>query len=143
LKSSGIELRKPGGKARVTFLPILDIVNEYEEGATLNDLGEKYKVSHTPLRRALSDSGVTMRSRGSPRIHFVNDDFFETIDTEQKACWLGFLGADGGLCSSRPIINLGLERKDKHHVIKFKEVLDATYPIRDREQVNKKWEYLS
>lgn len=34
-----------------------------------------------------------------PRPYAVNQDYFATIDTEEKAYWLGFIAADG--CVSR------------------------------------------
>jgi len=66
--------------------------------------------------------------------YFLNEDFFETIDTEQKAYWVGFLAADGCISSGRDqkLIILSLSTKDRDHVIKFRDALDATYPIKDR-----------
>lgn len=34
------------------------------------------------------------------RKHFFNERYFENIDTEEKAYWLGFISADG--CISKP-----------------------------------------
>ena len=43
---------------------------------------------------------------------------FETIDTEEKAYWLGFLYADGSVGSVESKIELGLAEQDFHHIEK-------------------------
>src|ERR1035437_3373126 len=54
-----------------------------------------------------------------------NEDFFDNIDTEEKAYWFGFIIADGGLSkdSYQLFINLGL--KDSLHLIKFANIFGA------------------
>ena len=46
---------------------------------------------------------------------------FETIDTEEKAYWLGFLYADGSVGSTDNRIELGLAEKDLKHIEKFRD----------------------
>lgn len=44
---------------------------------------------------------------------------FDSIDTEEKAYWLGFMYADGWVTSNRPAIGLGLKEEDSYHLEKF------------------------
>jgi len=67
------------------------------------------------------------------RVYTVNDDFFERIDTPQKAYWLGFFLADGNMliekgCSYR--LGFGLKIDDQPHLEKLKMALDSNYPIK-------------
>ena len=48
---------------------------------------------------------------------------FETIDTEEKAYWLGFLYADGSVSSTDNRIELGLAEKDLRHIEKFRDFI--------------------
>ena len=48
---------------------------------------------------------------------------FETIDTEEKAYWLGFLYADGSVGSTDNRIELGLAEKDLRHIEKFRDFI--------------------
>lgn len=50
-------------------------------------------------------------------------NIFETIDTEEKAYWLGFLYADGSVGSTDNRIELGLAEKDLSQAEKFKEFI--------------------
>ena len=65
-----------------------------------------------------------------------NKDYFQKIDMEDKAYWLGFLYADG--CINRLYKNerlksmsleLSLCGEDKHHLEKFNESLESNVPI--------------
>lgn len=60
----------------------------------------------------------------------VNETYFEKIDTDEKAYWLGFLYADGHN-SEYPNwrITLKLQNRDMEHVKKFNSVL---YPTNDK-----------
>ena len=48
---------------------------------------------------------------------------FESIDTEEKAYWLGFLYADGCVSAAKNTIELSLKEEDKEHLVKFRNFL--------------------
>jgi endogenous inhibitor of DNA gyrase (YacG/DUF329 family) len=52
-------------------------------------------------------------------IEIYNRDFFEKIDTEEKAYWLGFIFADGNINSVSNKVQITLAKKDKKHLEKF------------------------
>lgn len=58
----------------------------------------------------------------------VDSHFFDNIDTEEKAYWLGFLTADGYV-SERNDIELCLAETDKEHVYKFKESIKSKHSV--------------
>lgn len=78
-----------------------------------------------------------------------NQNFFEKIDTEEKAYWLGFLYADG--CITRFYRNeklksmsleLTLKADDVGHIFKFLNDLDSNVPIQDKKnKINDKVYY--
>ncbi len=77
------------------------------------------------------------------RIYTYNDSFFENIDSEIKAYWLGFLYADGcvGNILRTPTISLGLSIKDVNHVQKFVENINCNAPIHIHTPKNKEYRY--
>ncbi len=67
------------------------------------------------------------------RKYNVNDSYFNIINTEEKAYWLGFLMADGCI-NERPgqdRLKLVLSIKDKIHLESFKKALCFEGPIKD------------
>ena len=67
------------------------------------------------------------------RKYNVNDVYFNKIDTEEKAYWLGFLLADGCIHErdGQDRLSLVLGIKDKNHLEKFKKSLSFEGPIID------------
>ena len=54
----------------------------------------------------------------------VNEHIFDSIDTEEKAYWLGFMFADGFVLSNDNTIGLDLAEKDFTHLEKFRLFLN-------------------
>lgn len=61
----------------------------------------------------------------SRNFYIFNQDFFETIDTEEKAYWLGFIAADGCINKTKNSfrMTLALKNSDYDHLLKFKKSL--------------------
>jgi len=49
----------------------------------------------------------------------INENYFETIDTNEKAYWLGFLYADGYIGNKNEKLQICLSVKDESHLDKF------------------------
>lgn len=66
-----------------------------------------------------------MQYRINMRKHIFNETFFENIDTEEKAYWLGFICADGYINKRGSTVGITLDVKDKMHLEKFLKALDS------------------
>jgi len=65
-----------------------------------------------------------------------NYHYFDNIDTEEKAYWLGFLTADGWINQSKKtnagVTGIELQYGDISHLKKFNKSIDGNYQIIDR-----------
>lgn len=61
--------------------------------------------------------------------YFYNRDYFEKIDSENKAYWLGFITADGCIAKNGASISIQLGRKDIGHLKKFCDEIQAPYSL--------------
>lgn len=57
------------------------------------------------------------------RIHFFNENFFETINTEEKAYWIGFIYADGHV--NNYTVTIGLKDIDGEHLENLLKSIEA------------------
>lgn len=89
------------------------------------------------LKRTPSAIGLKASRMGFKKYpYFCNYHYFDVIDTEEKAYWLGFLTADGWI-NRRDDINAGvvgveLQYGDINHLRKFNKSLNGNYKITDR-----------
>jgi intein-encoded DNA endonuclease-like protein/endogenous inhibitor of DNA gyrase (YacG/DUF329 family) len=63
------------------------------------------------------------------RIYEFDETYFEEINTEEKAYWLGILLSDGNLYKTQ--MTLKLQRRDRSLLEKFKSSLKSQHPIHD------------
>lgn len=71
-------------------------VNEHINGALLKDVCEKYNLSSATIYRYMKQHNIEYKNEHGRKNKF-NQDYFESIDTEHKAYWLGFIYADGSV----------------------------------------------
>lgn len=60
-----------------------------------------------------------------------NRRFFQNIDTEEKASWLGFIAADGNVASAMNTSRIELNIRDKDHLEKFRKSILGDMPIKE------------
>jgi len=65
-----------------------------------------------------------LRLSRAHRKYNLDETFFEKIDNQGKAYWLGFLSGDGAITENKVRLSLGI--KDEKHLQKFKEVVKWT-----------------
>ena len=73
------------------------------------------------------------KNSDNSKVFDFNENYFERIDSEDKAYWLGFLMADGCVYSDRNKISLMLHNDDILHLEKFKESINSNYNIKTYE----------
>ena len=61
---------------------------------------------------------------------FFNEFYFDKIDTEEKAYWLGFFYADGYLTTNRNTVGIELKSDDINQLEKFKKSLEIEHEIK-------------
>lgn len=93
----------------------------------------KYTISNVIYRNNLTMRDVSKCQRKIS----LNEDYFEKIDSEEKAYWLGFLSEDGS-CHSKTRIELGLQDQDYSHLEKFKKSIESEHEIKRRIKHDKK-----
>ncbi len=81
--------------------------------------------------------------RRSKTRYYLNERYFEKINNSNKAYWLGFIAADGGVGEgkSKRVLRIFLSRKDRCHLEKFKKEVEYEGPIYDGKVKNKEYFY--
>ncbi len=115
------------------------VINRYKElknpRALANELGCRDTTVYRFLKRHNIEKTELIRKKIDSKNYykyFINNNYFENIDNEHKAYWLGFLFADGCVHRTkegRLNLLLGLHERDKDHMEKFQYDISSTYKI--------------
>ena len=109
-----------------------DIINYYlSYPMTLSQVEKHFNLSHPTISKILKDIPKYSKTKiNSPEL---KERFFETINSEEKAYFLGLLIADGNVFKDatgrQASISITLDLKDEYMLLKFKEVLNANTNI--------------
>lgn len=97
---------------------------------------EGIKISETQLRRYFHELDLEFPPKGeSSRIYSLDQDFFNQIDTEEKAYILGLIATDGNIFKN--IIKIELKRSDKELLQKLRSSFKTDKPIYNSIHFNK------
>ena len=98
----------------------------------LSEISKKYGYKEDTLREWCHKFGLDSSTR--KRMYRVDEKYFETIDTEHKAYWIGFLMADGFVRKDCNTWGMILHTKDKQILEQLKidiqysgSILDSCY----------------
>lgn len=120
----------------LTLKELQEMKSLLDGGETVENVANRFQVSvNSVLNRQINnkwDKGHGRKSKYS-----VNENYFDDIDTDEKAYWLGFLMADGYITSKRnrkrrnesQSFGCTLSVRDIRHLEKFKKCLESDHPI--------------
>ncbi len=100
-------------------------------------IAKQLNMNDETLRKWLKRAGVIMRKSRDALAASVNENFFDVIDTEIKAYWLGYLLADaciGKSCGDRRSLRFYVAAKDKWAIETFANDIDYKGKLRPPEK---------
>lgn len=88
------------------------IITEYLNGNGVSCIAEKYNISTRKIHVILDNNNISRISRMKRLNQSFIEDYFSTIDTKEKAYWIGWLLTDGGI-SNKHDIEIAISKKDE------------------------------
>lgn len=148
LKNKQGNLSKTQFKKLLINLAIEEYINTSIYERSLQKLSDKYGLNRKTIAKYLNERGVEITNTHG-KVPF-NEHAFDSIDTEEKAYWLGFMYADGYITSKTNQVGLSLSIKDIDHLKKFNNFLNyskglnisETHQFGSKEKFNKNGEIL-
>lgn len=106
-----------------------EILNSYYT-TTSTELAKKYNVSTSKISQLWTQAGLRGKTN---RTYYLDENYFENIDTDDKAYWVGFIAADGCLYHPKDgrqdILSISLAIQDKEHLEKLQKNLKTNKPL--------------
>lgn len=101
-----------------------EVFNERESGKRRKDILNKWGISERHYKSIILKFGGKMKK--VKRYNF-NEDYFQKIDTEDKAYFLGFIVADG--CVSEKSNSVQIIQKETYILEEFKKYIEFNGPV--------------
>jgi len=101
------------------------IIELYKQGIAGFKIAKELSLTNHKVYSLLRSKGITRTNKENYALDFI-DDYFEKIDTEEKAYFLGLMASDG--CVLKPkqsssVVKLELKSLDSELVLKFSKAL--------------------
>lgn len=111
-----------------------NIINDYQNGKSMRQIEKDYEVTRQSVAKYLEEQKIKITKGNHYRVYNHDENFFETINTEEKAYWLGFMFADGYIINQQnrygqDQFGISLAKTDIDVLYKFKKSINATNPI--------------
>lgn len=105
------------------------IAEDYLKGESSIQLSEKYGINKTTVCDILKEKGIKVRSYNFQPKYSFNEHYFDEIDTEEKAYFLGLYFADGCNLYERHEVSIELIEDDINLLEKLKTALESNRPL--------------
>lgn len=100
-----------------------------ENGVSAREAGRVFEIGKDRITTYLKENGLLRKKKDLT----YDETFFDVIDTEQKAYWLGFLFADGHVSKERNMLEITIKGEDKGHLEKFKRDISFKGDVTDKD----------
>jgi len=114
----------------ITLEEELDILQKRKSGIKRKDIIEEYGISDRHYQNVILKNGGELNKRVNK--YSFNEDYFEKIDTEDKAYFLGFIVADGSVNEVR----LNISQKEPDILYKFEKFIKLKDGVRKHTKRN-------
>jgi hypothetical protein len=133
MKSYNMSRKKMGKerhrKVHFTDEQVKSIIEQFHNRVSLDVIAKQYDLSQPVIRNVVMNMGFVPQQRRSD----LNENYFDVVDNENKAYWLGYLAADGCVRVRKQVdkngnhkthgnsIHLKLSTMDEEHLKKFRD----------------------
>lgn len=108
------------------------IINEicelYTVGVSSTFIAEKMRINHKAVNKVLDTHGIKRTGVGR-RKYSLNENYFDNIDTQDKAYILGLFYADGYNGVDRGTIRIQLSESDRRLLEQINTAFESNHPI--------------
>lgn len=115
------------------------IIEAYIKGNGYTRVAKICNTNSSTVMRVLKRNNIQIRNNHEKsKLYFCNENYFEEINTPNKAYWLGFIYADGyvSINNNQYVFGIALSEKDCILLKKLNFELNSSYPIHTYKQAS-------
>jgi len=108
-----------------------EIIRLYSDGYGTMKLSEKFNLHRATIQKTLKRNKIKLRKKSTTFDYDI--DFFSEYNID-NCYWAGFIAADGNIRKNRDTLHIKLAVKDKDHLEKFLDNINATYNVKNNKE---------
>ena len=140
--SIGRILRENGvwTRTELTQDDIKDIIQKYQDGHSIAEIGKFHRKTGKDISSLLKENNVDIiGSEIKNRKYTIDENYFDCVDSDEKAYIIGLLMSDGNI--TRNNISISLQESDKDVLDKINKLVGSNRPLHyiKMNDKNKKW----
>lgn len=97
---------------------VKNIIHDYLNNNSIEEVGNIYNLHYQTISKILHNNNIDTKENMKKKYNF-NEKYFDEIDNQNKAYFLGFLIADGNVSKTSGRICIDLQSQDKHILESF------------------------
>ncbi|HLX53573.1 MAG TPA: hypothetical protein VKR58_06515, partial [Aquella sp.] len=107
------------------------IISGYQTGLSSYKLAKEFNVHYSTILEVLKRNGIQRKGFSDYRKYAINENYFENIDSYEKAYILGFVIADGCISYRKwqNVLKISISNKDYDHLVKIRDLMAPNTPI--------------
>ena len=110
-----------------------EIIQEYLDGNSIEAIKSQYHHDYKVVQTVIKDAGIDIHKRSRYKCNY---HMFDTIDTEEKAYWLGMLFADGYVYEPKHSVSLSLQSSDVDCLYSLQKFFETDTPVHTYPRTN-------
>jgi intein-encoded DNA endonuclease-like protein len=133
-------MEKQHYKKKTTPEQELEICEKFEKGLSAKKLALEYGIIPITVYRILRKNKIKVQEQfGRGRVYNTNPNYFDSIDTEAKAYFLGLLYADGSVNVKKGFVTISLQEDDSYLLEEFIKEISPNSKLIKIVRQNPKW----
>lgn len=111
-----------------------EMIELYNNRYSYQKIADKYNCSKSHVMKLLNGKVISRNNHEKGKTKECDENYFDCIDSEDKAYWLGFIFGDGFIYDEKPgehsgILCISLSSEDEEHLYKFKDAISSSHTI--------------
>lgn len=91
-----------------------EVISKYQAGESVLALASRYETNTHRIQKVLDVNGITKISQAKRLNPSLKEDYFEEINSNDKAYWLGWILTDGTVVKSNTSLQITLQKRDAY-----------------------------
>lgn len=111
-----------------------EMIELYNNRCSYQKIAKEFGCSKSHVMKLLEGKVVSRNNHEKGKVKTCNEYYFDNIDSEEKAYWLGFIFGDGFIYDEKlgehsGILYISLSSEDKNHLYKFRDAINSSHAI--------------